>query len=841
MKKIAVVLITFFTSLMLFSCSFEGATGATGPQGVQGEVGPTGPQGEKGETGATGPQGSSGKDGKDGIDGKTPYIGIDGCWWIGNIDTGISARGEDGKDGEDGINGIDGTDGNMWYFGSTDPSNTIGNNNDFYLNNKNWNIYQKSNNTWILVGNIKGQDGENGDQGVAGIDGVTWLTGNINPSNDSGNNGDLYLNIISFDIFTKRDNMWMLLGNIKGQDANHANEILTVTFDVNGGTLPEDCNSSIEVCYGDTLDLPLPTKENYIFKGWVTGFSENDGQYTTITPVMNNITLYAKWEINSQYTIFFETNGGNPINEELHFADENITTLPDAVKIDKSFIAWYLDAGLTNRVAYPLKLSSNITLYAAYKDAEYTITFDSNDGISIDAKTCAPGTGIDLPICEKEDYVFKGWYKDSTLEIAAGDTIEVHSNMTLYAKWEIKKYTISFATDNGDFISDKAYITGTAIYELPTPNREDYIFKGWYKDSSFNNKVTYPFAIADDMVVYAKWTANFTGISTYEGLTAITNMYSNYKLLCNIDCKGRDIKPIGTYSSPFRGVFNGNGYTISNYTITTSKESTNSDNSSVIVSGLFGCSYGTIKNVKFENFNIQLDITSNDQFVYVGGIVGANFGNIIQCGINGLFDVKAYRERQSDGELRLCCGGICGKNNNKIINSCFYGNITTYCKTHRIGSSTPDWLSFLTETYVGGIAGLADNSSFINKCISGFNASIETYGEYGLERRKEYIGGICGYNKVDISQCLFLYGNLISTSLSSSSSIPFVTGCSENGNNARKNNVYYGPELTFDGKAGISKSNINSSTWYRNYLGLSDTIWDLSGLNYDGFIYPKLK
>ncbi len=62
-----------------------------------------------------------------------------------------------------------------------------------------------------------------------------------------------------------------------------------------------------------------------------------------------------------------------------------------------------------------------------------------------------------------------------------------------------------------------------------------------------------------------------------------------------------------------------------------------------------------------------------------------------------------------------------------------------------------------------------------------------------------------------MSQCLFLYGNLTSNSTSSRIK-KYINGCSENGDNARTNNVYYGPELTFDGKAGISKSNINSST-----------------------------
>ncbi|WP_278833023.1 hypothetical protein [Porphyromonas cangingivalis] len=43
-----------------------------------------------------------GKDGKDGKDGITPHIGENGNWWIGNVDTGVPARGEDGRDGYSG-------------------------------------------------------------------------------------------------------------------------------------------------------------------------------------------------------------------------------------------------------------------------------------------------------------------------------------------------------------------------------------------------------------------------------------------------------------------------------------------------------------------------------------------------------------------------------------------------------------------------------------------------------------------------------------------------------------------------------------------------------------------
>ena len=61
--------------------------------------------------------------GPDGPAGETPFIGENGNWWIGPVDTGEPARGEkgdpgisgadgiDGKDGKDGIDGKDGKDG----------------------------------------------------------------------------------------------------------------------------------------------------------------------------------------------------------------------------------------------------------------------------------------------------------------------------------------------------------------------------------------------------------------------------------------------------------------------------------------------------------------------------------------------------------------------------------------------------------------------------------------------------------------------------------------------------------------------------------------------------------
>ena len=56
-------------------------------------------------------EGAPGKDGADGKDGVVPHIGENGNWFIGDQDTGISAKGADGAAGKDGADGKDGANG----------------------------------------------------------------------------------------------------------------------------------------------------------------------------------------------------------------------------------------------------------------------------------------------------------------------------------------------------------------------------------------------------------------------------------------------------------------------------------------------------------------------------------------------------------------------------------------------------------------------------------------------------------------------------------------------------------------------------------------------------------
>ena len=64
----------------------------------------------------------------------------------------------------------------------------------------------------------KGEDGKNGTNGTNGKDGATWLVGSIDPRSFEGKDGDLYLNITTWDVWHKVSGEWVLLGNIKGAD-----------------------------------------------------------------------------------------------------------------------------------------------------------------------------------------------------------------------------------------------------------------------------------------------------------------------------------------------------------------------------------------------------------------------------------------------------------------------------------------------------------------------------------------------------------------------------------------------------------------------------------------------
>ena len=123
--------------------------------------------------------------------------------------------------------------------------------------------------------------------------------------------------------------------------------------------------------------------------------------------------------------------------------------------------------------------------------------------VKLGAQTADFGTKLtkpDDPI--KEGYTFAGWYKDDELANEWDfDTDVVTEDITLYAKWTINQYTITFDTGEGG--SEIAPITqdyGTAVTPPADPTRDGYSFKGWSPEIP----ATMP---AEDLTLVARWEA----------------------------------------------------------------------------------------------------------------------------------------------------------------------------------------------------------------------------------------------------------------------------------------------------------------------------------------------
>jgi Zn-dependent metalloprotease len=196
-------------------------------------------------------------------------------------------------------------------------------------------------------------------------------------------------------------------------------------------------------------------------------------------------------------------------------------------------------------------------------------------------------------------------------------------------------------------------------------------------------------------------------ISSVADLQALCNTPGNYGqhfiLTADLDCSGAALTPIGNSSTPFTGIFDGNGHTISNLTITASTQD---------YIGLFGYvgSGGQIRNLGVEDVNM----TGN---ICVGGLVGYNDdGTLTGCYATGSvsgIDESSY------------VGGLVGYNANGTLTSCYAtGSVS--------GGS-----------YSGGLVG--ENDGSLTSCYA--TGSVTGTGQDSL------VGGLVGYNGGTRTSC----------------------------------------------------------------------------------------
>ncbi len=417
---------------------------------------------------------------------------------------------------------------------------------------------------------------------------------------------------------------------------------------------------------------------------------------------------------------------------------------------------------------------------------------------------------VNLPTPSREGYNFLGWYSGDT---PITEDFKFTADTSLTAKWEIKKFTVTFLDFYGetidtqeinwgeaasaptvpeeldgitfhswteDFSSVKADLTVKAHYarktytvtfntaggskiasqtvyydEYPTkpaadPEKTGHTFSGWYLDEGFTVECLFDTAYNGNITIYANMVKDFAEIMTAEDLAAIKdNPDGKYILMNDIDLG----EGSWTQIADFSGVLDGNGYRIYNFNVTTSAV-----NPAFIINNS-----GTIKNLTLDCFTVthSADIARTSGIVNIGLLTCTNSGTIKNCTLgSGSFatttSTYANAETSSIPYTRI---GVITATNSGTITSC-----KIYCDVTINSSCDNSWkkLQYAYHPIFGGVAAYNENTGIIEKILTqnNFTININSTQTDSSSSVSTYthprIAGIVSHNDNIISECAML-------------------------------------------------------------------------------------
>ena len=227
----------------------------------------------------------------------------------------------------------------------------------------------------------------------------------------------------------------------------------TIAFNTDGGSSVE----AITADYGAAVAAPAnPTKENYTFTGWDKTIPE--------TMPAENLTITATWSINRHNIVYVV--GGDTIQ-----VVESVAVGTAIAAIDAPVKTGYTFGGWQNVPA--TMPDSDVTISGLFTVNQYTITFNTDGGSSVEAITADYGTEVTAPANPtKENYTFIGWDKTIPETMPA-------ENLTITATWAINKHNIVYVVGGDTIQVVESVAVGTAIAAIDAPAKTGYTFSNW--------------------------------------------------------------------------------------------------------------------------------------------------------------------------------------------------------------------------------------------------------------------------------------------------------------------------------------------------------------------------
>ena len=369
------------------------------------------------------------------------------------------------------------------------------------------------------------------------------------------------------------------LGNVVTSTRIYAywKTMFAITFDANGGTFSGEGNPSTlvkNVAEGDPIDvsgIDLPTTRTvegtkYYFAGWAKTADATEAE--ALGDAIETVTFYAVWVEAPTYTVVFNTQ--KSVGSTVEYVQENgtVTKPADPEVPGYAFGGWFSDKECSegNEVNFesPITVTENMTFFAKWTPETYKITYELSEGKNNEDNPASYTVESETVVFLKPSrsgYVFEGWYYDSrytsmATQITQGST----GDKTVYAKWSVKTFTITYLA--GAY-GKEVVPSDIKQYDVPIKlrgssyTRKGYLQDGWTTSDGSTKKVydldatyeknrsltLFPFWVVDPMSIGSKpaaTVANF-GMAVQNRNLEILNVKSGTRVSV-MDMQGRLVR-----------------------------------------------------------------------------------------------------------------------------------------------------------------------------------------------------------------------------------------------------------------------------------------------------------
>jgi len=241
-------------------------------------------------------------------------------------------------------------------------------------------------------------------------------------------------------------------GTVLGDMVLTAQWVPTHTVTING------VDSAIQYAAGDSVPVDAGSApQGKVFAGWrsdpIVDFADATSPTTTFIMPDGSVSVTATWKDptppnSDPHEVIV---GGKSVGS--YKAGENVPIDAGAAPKGKVFAGWTSNpivnfADATSPVTTFVMPDGPVTITATWKDATYTVSFDSKGGSAVSSQVVVAGNKITKPVAPtRAGYTFAGWYAEGASKPWDFDT-PVTADMTLTAHWSSAGFGGSGGTSN---------------------------------------------------------------------------------------------------------------------------------------------------------------------------------------------------------------------------------------------------------------------------------------------------------------------------------------------------------------------------------------------------------